>query len=144
MSKDKPDYQDADIVLRLYDMRREDVMRQSRGLINGQFWPKSYDDVAAILKPDNPLNAAFRQVSTFWEMAYGMAANGIVNAEYMMESNGEGLYLFAKMGPYLEQYRKENFPTAFRHAEWVSRHTETGKNLFEMFTARIKKVLESK
>src|SRR5258708_19610406 len=107
MAKEKPDYYDADIVLRLYEMRREEVMGESRRAINGQFWTKNYDDVAALTKPDHPMNAAFRQVSSYWEMVYGMAANGIVNAEYLMESNGEGLYLYAKVLPYIEQYRKE-------------------------------------
>ena len=144
MAKEKPDYYDADIVLRLYEMRREEVMRQSRSAINGQFWPKNYDDVAALTKPDHPMNAAFRQVSSYWEMVYGMAANGIVNAEYLMESNGEGLYLYAKVLPYIEQYRKEAFPVAYRQAEWVSQNTEGGKRMLTMFTGRIKTVLETK
>ena len=145
MAKEKPDYYDADIVLRLYEMRREEVMRQSRSAINGQFWPKNYDDVAALMKPDHPMNAAFRQVSSFWEMVYGMAVNGIVNAEYLMESSGEGMYVYAKIAPYVEQLRKDNnSPLMYRHAEWVSQNTEGGKQLLNMFTARIKKVLESK
>ena len=60
MHKQQADYQDADLVLRVYDMRREAVMRQSRSAINGQFWPNSYDDVAAILNTEHPHNAAFR------------------------------------------------------------------------------------
>lgn len=144
MAKEVPDYHDADIVLRLYELRREEVMRASRSMLNGQFWPKHYDDVAALLKPDHPMNAAFRQVSSYWEMAYGMAVNGIVNAEYLMESNGEGLYLYAKVAPYIEQLRHDNSPNMFKRAEWVSQHTEGGKQLMDMFTARIRKVLESK
>jgi hypothetical protein len=144
MAKEKPDHHDADIVLRLYEMRREEVMRQSRNMLNGQFWPKNYDDVAALMKPDNPMNAAFRQVSSFWEMVYGMAVNGIVNAEYLMESSGEGLYFYAKIAPYIEQLRKENSPTMFRHTEWVSQNTEGGKQLLNMFTARFNKMSESK
>ena len=67
-------YQDADIILRLYDMRRESVMRESRNAINAKFWPKSLEDVLAVTnKWENPLNQAFRQTSGYWEMVYGFA-----------------------------------------------------------------------
>ena len=50
MAKPTPDHHDAELVLRVYDLRREPVMREARSAINGQFWPKSYDDVAAVLR----------------------------------------------------------------------------------------------
>ena len=56
---------------------------------------------------DHELNRAFRQVGTFWEMAYGMVKHGIVHAGYFLESNGEGFFLFAKIQPYLEDYRRD-------------------------------------
>jgi hypothetical protein len=64
MSKDKPDHHDAELVLKLYDLRREPVMRASRDAMLGKFWPKSYEDFVAVTKFDHPLNAAFRQVSS--------------------------------------------------------------------------------
>ena len=42
MSKTTPDHHDAELVLKVYDLRREATTRQSRAAINGQFWPKSY------------------------------------------------------------------------------------------------------
>ena len=46
-----------------------------------------------------PLNAAWRQTSSYWEMVYSMARHGIVNPDYWVENNGEGLFLFAKVAP---------------------------------------------
>ena len=66
-------------------------MRESRAAINQKFWPKSYDDVLALTKADHPLNAAYRQVGSFWEMVYGFARHGIVHPDFWLESNGEGL-----------------------------------------------------
>src|SRR3954468_10463539 len=94
VSKERPDHHDAELVLRVYEMRREPVMRESRGEIARNFWPKSYEDVMAVVKGDHPLNPAFRQVGSFWEMVYGIARHGIVHADYFLESNGEGLFLF--------------------------------------------------
>src|SRR5215467_11774278 len=119
MSKETPDHHDAELVLRLYELRRETVMRESRNSLNFKFQPTSVEDIQAIAKPDHPLNAAFRQVSSYWEMVYGMAKNGIVNTDYLMESSGEGLVAYAKILPYLDFFRKHFFATAFQNAEWV-------------------------
>ena len=144
MHKQQADYQDADLVLRVYDMRREAVMRESRNAINGQFWPKSYEDVAAILKPEHPHTAAYRQVLSYWEMVYGMVRHGIVHADYFLESNTEGLFVFAKLAPYLDQLRKDYSPNALRNCEWVSRETATGKRVFEQISTRVKQITETK
>ena len=144
MSKEKPDYHDADLVLRLYDLRREKVMRESRDAIGKKFWPKSYEDVIAVAKPDHPLNAAFRQTGTYWEMVYGLAKHGIVHADFLVENSGEGLFLFAKVQPYLERFRKEMAPTAFQNAEWIATQCAEGKKRFENIQARVRKMLETK
>src|SRR5262245_6767734 len=106
MAADKPTFQDAELNLRLYDLRRETVMRASRDAVFAKFWPKTYEDVVAITKPDHPHNAAFRQVSSYFEMVYGMARHGIAHADYLVENNGEGLFLYAKVQPHLERFRK--------------------------------------
>jgi hypothetical protein len=144
MSKETPDHHDAELVFRAYDLRRESVMRESRNALNQKFWPKSYADIQAVLKGDHPLNAAWRQASTYWEMVYGVVKHGIVNADYFLESNGEGMFFFARVAPFLEELRRDSSPAAFQNAEWVSKETNTGKRLFAMFSARVKKVLETK
>jgi hypothetical protein len=144
MSKERPDAQDVELVLRVYELRREQVMRDARNAINGQFWPRTFEDILAIQKSEHPLNAPFRQVGTYWEMVYGIVKHGIVHADYFLESNAEGLYVFAKVAPFLERFRQEVSATGFRHAEWVSRETAEGRRLFELFTSRVKKVLENR
>ena len=144
MAKDHPDHHDAEIVMRLYDLRREAVMRESRDAINSQFWPRGFDDVLAVTRRDHELNRPFRQVSTFWEMAYGMVKHGIVNAEYFLESNGEGFFLFSKIQPYLEAYRREVSALAFRNAEWVAVQCPPGKTLFANIQARVAKLAEAR
>ena len=144
MSKEQVDHHDAELVLRLYDLRRELVMRQSRDAINGQFWPRTYDDVIGVTKTDHHLNAPWRQVGSYWEMVYGMVRYEIVHPDYFLECNGEGLFLFAKVAPYLEQLRRDASPTAFRNAEYVATQTATGRRIFDLFTARVRKVLESR
>jgi len=144
MSMERPDQHDAELVLRVYELRREAVMREARAALNQKFMPKSFEDVLAVMKGDHPLNAAYRQVGSYWEMVYGFARHGIVHPDFWMETNGEGLLLFAKVAPFLERIRQEISPVAFRHAEWVSRECAEGRRLFQVFSARVQKALEAK
>ena len=145
MAKERPDHHDAELALRVYDMRREAVMRESRAAINQKFSPKTFDDVvAALTKGDHPLNSAYRQVASFWEMVYGFARHGIVHTDFWLESNGEGLLVFAKVAPHLDRIRAEISPVAFRNTEWVARESAEGRRLFAMFSARVTKALASK
>lgn len=144
MSKEQADYQDADLALRVYELRREPVMRESRKAITFQFWPKTFEDVQAVTKAEHPLNACYRQVASFWEMVYGFVRHGIVNPDFFLESNGEGLFLFAKIHPFLDELRKATSPTAYGNVEWVTKETAKGRQMWEVIQARVKKMAEAR
>lgn len=137
----KPDLHDADMVLKLYELRREAVLRESRNALNGKFWPKAYDDLLAITQFDHPLNAAYRQVSGYWELVYSMARHGIVHADFLLESSAEGLFLYAKIQPFLERFRREHdAPGAFQNAEWAATQCSEGRRRFETIQKRVQKL----
>lgn len=132
---------DAEIILKIYDLRREAVMRESRDALNKQFWPKSYEDLSTILSNiEHPLNAAYRQVTTYWEMVYSLARYGAVHSELLMESNGEGLFLYAKVLPYIDDLRNNWSPLAFIHTEWVVNNSQIAKIRLAAIQNRIKKM----
>ena len=141
MSKEIPDYQDAKLVLRLYELRREAVMRQSRDTLNREFFPATYEEFEAVTRMDHPMNVAFRQVSSYWEMAYGFAKHGIVNAEFLAENTGEGMFLYSKVAPFIEQFRAGGMITVFQNSEWIVHNTNAGKHRFEMMRKRIETVI---
>jgi hypothetical protein len=138
--KERPDYHDADLTIKVYDLRREPVMRDARNALNFTFWPKTFDEVAPILKSDHPLKASWRQVVTYWEMVYGMARHGIVHADYWIETHGEGLFLLAKVAPYLARLREVGSPTTLRNTEWIATETAEGRRLFGIVRARVEKL----
>jgi len=144
MSKNAPDHHDAELVLKLYDLRREAVMRESRDSILANFWPRNAAEAVAITAPEHPLNRAYRQSASYWEMVYGMAFHGVIHTEFLMESSGEGLFLFARVEPYLKELRAATSPRAFQKAEWISKESEIGKALMTTFRARVQKKLTSK
>lgn len=137
MRKDFPDHHDAELVLKLYELRREPVMRESRKDLITKFLPTSFDDVLAVTKGDHPLNAAFRQVTSFWEMTYAMARHGVVHADFLMESNGEGLLIFSRIEPWLSEYRAQVNALGFRNAEWVATECDAGRATAERFRKRM-------
>jgi hypothetical protein len=143
LTKEHPDHHDAELVLRLYDLRREPTMRESRSAVHAKYWPKNADEAVAVLESGHPINAAFRQVVTYWEMVYGMAKWGIIHADFMIESSSEGLLVFAKAEPHLDRIRQSH-PTYFTNTEWVVEHSAVALNALERYRARVKRVLESK
>lgn len=141
LTKDFPDHHDAELVIKLYDLRRDPVMRESRSAINSKFWPRTFDDVLAVTKADHPLNAAFRQTHTYWEMVYGMAKHGIIHADFMMESCSEGMLLYAKMEAFVGQHREQVNPLAFRNAEWIATHSAAAQRVLDIYRKRVEKNL---
>ena len=125
----------------MYELRRESVMREARARMSREFLPRSYDELLAVTRAEHPLNAVYRQTTTYWEMVYGMARHGIVHADFLVENNGEGLLILAKVHPHLERLRQDYSPRAFRNAEWIATQCDTGRVLFATFQARVAKQL---
>jgi len=140
LSKPTADHHDAELLIQVYDLRREAVLRASRQAIQRDFWPKSWGDVEAVAQPDHPLNAPYRQTSTYWEMVYSFVRHAIVHPAFWLENNGEGLFLFTKVEPYLGQIRESGNAAAFRNAEWVARECPDGRPIYERIKARVAKM----
>ena len=130
-------YHDAELVLKLYDLRREPVMRQARIDVFAKFHPKSYEDVLAVTKPDHPVNVAYRMVSSYWEMAAGLVKHKTLDLELFAENCAEGLFMFAKVEPHLERIRKEIAPTAYLNMEHVVRESAEARRRLETIRTRL-------
>lgn len=128
---------DGELILKLYDLRREAVMRQARADIGSKFVPKSYEDFLAVTKGDHPLNTAYRMVSSYWEMAGSLAKHGALNLDLFSENCGEGLMLYAKALPYVDRLRKEYSATAYLNMEWVVTRSKEAARRFEIMKKRV-------
>jgi hypothetical protein len=113
---------DAEIILRLYELRTEAEMRKARAWVAGEFWPKTAEEYFAVaLNPADPHNAWLRQVLSYWEMAAAMVLHGAVSAELFVDCNGEGFYLLGKFAPILEAIREKNPGFLAKTGELVNR-----------------------
>ncbi|MGD0294741.1 MAG: hypothetical protein ABSB30_12885 [Terracidiphilus sp.] len=113
---------DAEIILRLYELRTEAVMRQARAWTMGEFWPATAKEFFAVAEnPADPHNAWLRQVISYWEMAAALVLHGAVSAELFVDCNGEGFFLLAKFAPILDGIREKNPAFLMKTAELVNR-----------------------
>lgn len=128
---------DAEIILKLYELRTEAVMRQARAWIVGEFWPRTADDFFSVAEnPADPHNAWFRQVTTYWEMAAAMVLHGAVSAELFVDCNGESFFLLAKFAPILEAIRERNPGFMIKTSELVNRFSAAAQR-FENIQKRV-------
>lgn len=138
---EKPAVLGADLILKLYDLRREPEMRKARNWWLTQFWPESADDV---LKIANALgvqeNNWMRQVGGYWEMAAALALRGAIDHGLFLEPSfsGEMFFFFAKVHPFLKEVREKlQNPRIFSNAEKLILDSGEAQQFLKMTEDRI-------
>jgi len=96
-------YESATLLIRLYELRRESTMREARNWFSREFNPATMDDVMQALM--GPNSGHFRMVISYWDMAASFVVNGAIDEQMFNDANGEQLGVFAKMEPFLAEYR---------------------------------------
>jgi hypothetical protein len=113
---------DADLIMKLYDLRREPELRKARNWWLG-FWPNSVDDIVKVASAlGTQENAWMRQVGGYWEMAASFVLHGALNREMFLEGSvtGEMFVFFGKIEPFLKELReKMQNPNIFGNVEKV-------------------------
>lgn len=132
--------QDAELILKLYDLRREPTMRKARDFMATQFWPQNYDQFKAVVSAfGTEQNAWLRQVWTYWDMAAAMVLKGAINEDLFFETSGEPYFYYAKFKPFIDQTRKDfNSPEFMANIETLVNKTPQAKDRVKRLEARIK------
>jgi len=94
---------DADLILKLYDLRREQTMRDARNWFF-TFDPKTPQDFVEVLTSDK--SGLYRMVVSYWDMACSLVNNGAIDAQMFNDANGEHLFVYAKMEPFIPTLRE--------------------------------------
>ncbi len=105
-----PTHADAELILKLYDARREAEIRKARQWWFATFWPESADDVLKIVRSlGSQENAWLRQVLGYWSMASSFVIHGVLNEDLFFEPSfsGEMFFIYAKLDPYLQELREK-------------------------------------
>ena len=101
----RPTYDDANLILRLYEMRRDDRMREARAWFTAHFRPKKWEELATLVAPGSAENASYRMVISYWDMVASFVVSGVLNKELFFQSGRELMVVFERMRPVLPGIR---------------------------------------
>jgi hypothetical protein len=129
-----PDAKDAQLIMQLYDLRREAEMRKARDWSTQVFAPNSLDDIVAIsMARGTDENRWLRQVISYWEMVASFVNRGVLNRDLLEDSVGEYVNVYAKFKPYLKEIRQTfGWPDFMINIERLVEESERGRRLLAM------------
>lgn len=135
-----PTHEDAKLILQLYEMRREDVMRNARNFFSFSFFPETAEDVQDVLmNRDCPEHGAYiRQVTSYWEMVAALVNHGTLHEQLFFDCNGEYLVVWAKIGHLVTELRGLFGPNYLTQLEQLVKRTPDGEARAAMFRERLK------
>lgn len=96
-------HEEADLILKLYELRREETMRKARNWYFREFNPESMADITNAMFSEH--SGHLRMVITYWDMAAALVNHGAISSDLFSETNGEWLGVFSKIEPFLEEMR---------------------------------------
>jgi len=100
-------FEDATLILKLYELRQEIVLREARHWLLFDFNPATAEEFLDMVRPSASQESAyFRQAQTYWEMAASLVLHGAVKADLFLASSGEGMFILAKFDPFREAYQE--------------------------------------
>ncbi|MEO8724581.1 MAG: hypothetical protein ABI383_00530 [Acidobacteriaceae bacterium] len=133
-----PTHADADLILKLYDMRREPVMREARRFMGTEFWPQSADDILLLIRDFGSRHNEFlRQVIGYWEMAASFVNRGVLDKELFLDYGNELVFTYAKFRPYLEAVRAATAPTFLGQTEKLITSSARATQMAETMEKRL-------
>jgi hypothetical protein len=106
--------QQAELILHLYELRRETVMREARSYVGGDFLPASAAEFVEIVSAGGKHTGFVLQVYGYWDMVAAFVAHGALDATLVYDTCQEMYFQYAKIQLYLAEFRKKmNLP------EWL-------------------------
>ena len=129
---------DADLILKLYELRREPVMREARNWFFS-FDPTSAAEYMEAMMSEN--SGYLRMVISYWDMAASLVNNGAIDEQMFNDANGEHLFVFAKIEPILAELRQQwNQPEMLKHYETLVRRIPNNEEILAGIRERIKMI----
>jgi hypothetical protein len=122
----KATYDDVNLILRLYELRREETMRLARNWFVAKFKVKSLADYQQLCPPGSDASAFARQVMSYYDMAGSFIAAGVLSEELFFQSNRELLLVWLRVQPIIEEMR-----TAFKDPSYLKNLETVGTSYIE-------------
>lgn len=132
---------DAQLILHLYDLRREAEMRKARHWWAADFFPQNADDFLKVAwAMGTQENNWLRQVSGYWGIVASFVLSGVLNEDLFLQPgfSGELFLIYSKIHPFIKDLRQKlNDPEAFLVIEKAVTRTKWGKNRLQFMMKRV-------
>jgi hypothetical protein len=125
-------YDDVNLVLHLYELRREEKLRKAREWFGQSFKARTLEEMNALCPMGSENNAYLRMVISYWEMAASFITGGVLNQELFFQSGGELLFVWERIRDVVPHMREmfaskhylQNLETvAASYGEWMNRRS---------------------
>ncbi|MDR3762583.1 MAG: hypothetical protein P4M01_00655 [Acidobacteriota bacterium] len=119
--------EEGELILKLYELRREPVMRTARDWFFRDFNPQNMDDVTRAMFSEH--SGHLRMVITYWDMAAALVLNEAIDMKMFNDTNGEHIGVFSKIEPLIEEIRAAYSPRFAQNLERLVDLTPDGRKL---------------
>ena len=122
----QPTYDDVTLLLRLYELRREEKMRAARNWFVANFKCKTMAEYQQLCPPGSEPNAMARMVSSYWDMVASFVTSGVLNEDLLFQNNRELLLVWMRMEPLVAEAR-----AAFKDPSYLRNLEGVGKSFIQ-------------
>jgi hypothetical protein len=102
----KPTHEQAELQLKIFDLRREARLRQARDWFNQNFFPKSLDEAMRIAPMGTEAGTSFMMVVSYWDQTCAYLNHGVLHEDLFFETNGEFFFIWERVKPTIEEGRQ--------------------------------------
>ena len=115
---------DAELILKLYELRQEETLRKARRFLVFDFNPKTVEELRVVSRDTkSEYNPYWRQAISFWEMATSLVLRGAIDPELFLDSSLEGILLYAKFHHFHAETEKQSGnPFMGKTAELIAKY----------------------
>lgn len=133
----------AELIMRLFDLRRDTLMREGRDWFV-RFYPENGQDIIQAMV-DPKTTGYYQMVVSYWDMAASFVNRGAIDREMFLETNGESLMVFAKIEPFLDDVRTAlSDPTYAKNLETLAMSLPDAKEAMAARREMINKMMEAR
>lgn len=133
---------DAMAILKLYELRRDEQMREARQWYFSEFAPKNAMDIIKLFRDGERASAKYRTVTSYWDMAASLVLNGAIDEKTFLDANTEHVFIYVKIQPFLAEIRELfndpdyliNLETLVLKIPNIKEKLESRKRLFKIWT----------
>ncbi len=134
---------EAELILKLYDLRRETVMREARSYVGGEFMPASVDEFVELVCAGGKHASFILQVYGYWDMVAAFVLHGALTTALVYDTCQEMYFQYAKIQPYLAGFRSRmKLPEFLQSIERVVEHSEEGRRRLETMRTNLSAIAE--